>query len=357
MMMNDQDRTAMMGQTGPTQVIPGRPQPEPLADEDDGRRNRKIIITVAAVVIALLVLTWLAVTGAFTSATPKVAVPNVLGQPVAQAEVALNAQGLKSTRNPVPSSEEDTGKVIKTNPAAGIEVEKGSTVALDVGNGPAMVKVPSLIDLTPEQADGQLRQVGLTLAATQQQQVVTDPNKIGKVVAQNPLPLVDVKAGTPVQITVGVAPAKVKVPKAVGRTYDDAATDLKNLDLTPQRQDVDSDKPKGEVVDQNPAAGTEVNKGTTVTLQVSKGNQIQMPDLTGKTPDEAKAKLQQLGWNGTLNPAPIQAEKPNEVGKIVEQEPANGQTITSDQVINVKVGTPRGSGTTSTTTTTPTSGG
>ena len=357
-MVMAQERTTMLGgQTGPTQVIPGGPQPAPLVDDDDRGRRRKIIIAVAVVVVAVLVLTGLTLAGVFNSNPPKVTVPNVVGQQVGPAENALAEQGLKSTRNLVPSKEEETGKVIKTTPAADSQVDKGSTVTLDVGNGPATVQVPSLIDLSPDQADAQLRQAGLTLAANQQQQPVTDATKIGKIVAQNPLPLAAVPAGTQVQITVGVAQSKVKVKNVVGDPFDKAQANLQADDLTVQRLDVDSNKPKGEVVAQDPKANTEVNKGTTVTLQVSRGNQIQMPDLTGLTTDEAQAKLKDLGWNGTLNVAKTQADKPNEVGKIVEQDPANGQTITSDQTINVRVAEARGNQTTSaTSSTSPPSG-
>jgi eukaryotic-like serine/threonine-protein kinase len=348
MVMTDQDRTTMMGHTGPTEVIHGRPQPEAFVD-DDGRRSRKTVIAVAAVVIAVLVLTGMALAGVFNSDPPKVDVPNIVGQEVAQAEVALAELGLKSTRNLVPSSEEDAGKVVRTNPPPATEVDKGSTITLDVGNGPETVKVPSLIDLTPEQAEGQLRQAGLALAANQQQQVVSEETKIGKIVAQNPLPLVDVPAGTQIQITIGVAPSKVKIINVVGDSFEEAKNNLEAQDLVVQRQDVDSSKPRNEVTDQDPKANTEVNKGTTVTLQVSKGNQIQMPDITGDTVEEAKAKLQALGWSGTINEASTPAERPNDAGKIVEQEIAAGQQITSDQAINVKVAEARDNETTTTT--------
>jgi len=354
MVMTDQDRTAMMGQAGPTHVIPGRPQPEPL---DDGGRRRKIIIgVVAALTIGVLVLAGLAVAGVLNNDPPKVAVPDVVGQEVAQAELALAEQGLKSTRNPVPSPEESTGKVIQTTPTANSQVDKGSTITLDVGSGPATVKVPSLIDLTPEQAEAQLRQAKLALAATQQQQEVTDQTKIGKVVDQNPKPGADVQERTQVQITIGVAPSTVKVISVVGHTYDEAKANLEANGLKVQRQDVDSSKPKDEVVAQDPKANTEVSKGTTVTLQVSKGSQIQMPDITGDTVDQAKAKLQNRGWNGTIKATEVPS-KPNEAGKITEQEIPSGQPITSDQTINVFVGAQANNTTTPPTSTTTTGRG
>lgn len=130
---------------------------------------------------------------------------------------------------------------------------------------------------------------------------------------------------------------KVKVINVVGGLFDDAETNLKTQSLAVLRQDVDSAKRKGEVVAQDPEVNTEVNKGTTVILHVSKGNQIQMPDLIGKTLDEAIDKLHALGWNGRIYFGGISAERPDEVDKIVEQEIANGQAITSGQEIHLKV--------------------
>jgi eukaryotic-like serine/threonine-protein kinase len=273
----------------------------------------------------------------FNSDPPKVSVPNVVGQQVVQAENSLAEQGLKTARNLVAASEEDTGKVIQTNPPPDSEVEKGSLVTLDVGNGPETVKVPSLIDLTPEQAEGQLREAGLALAASQQQQVVEDEAKIGKIVAQNPPALADVPSGTQVQITIGVAPEKIRIISVVGDSFDEAKSNLESQGLVVQRQDVDGTAAQNEVVGQDPKAGTEVNKGATVTLQVSKGNQIKMIDLVGDSVAEARAKLQALGWTGTIEETEVPPEDPSDLNKIVEQEVAVDQPIAKDQTIRVKV--------------------
>ena len=341
MVMSEDERTTMMRQAGQTQVVPGRHRPESLADDEDDDGSRKAVIAVVALLtVAVLVLAGLALAGVFNSDPPQVGVPNVVGQEVAQAELALNELGLKSSRNLVASSEEERNKVIKTDPPPDSQVDRGSTVTLDVGNGPEQVKVPSVIDLTPSEAEGQLREAGLALAANQQQQVVEDESKVGKIVAQNPAALLEVPAGTQVQITVGVAPEKVKIVNVVGDSFDDAKSNLENQGLVVQRQDVDGSAAQGEVLGQDPKAGTEVNKGATVTLQVSKGNQIKMPDLVGDSVAQARAKLQALGWTGNIEETPVPPDGPGDVGKIVEQEVAKDQLIAKDQVIRVKVASP-----------------
>jgi eukaryotic-like serine/threonine-protein kinase len=341
LVMSDEERTTMLGAQGPTQVMPGRHRPETLADPgmDEDRRSRKgVIAVVALLVVAVLVLAGLALAGVFNGDPPRVAVPNIVGQQVAQAKNALAEQGLRSQENPVESTEEEVGKVIRTNPPPDTEVEQGTTVILDVGIGPKTVKVPPLIDLTPQQAEQQLKEVGLSLAANQQSQVVEDEAKIGKIVAQNPAPLIDVPAGTQVQITIGVAPEKVKVIRVVGDDFDTAKENLEAQGLVVQRVDVDSIEPLGRVVEQDPKPSTEVNKGATVTLKVSKGNQIKMPQIVGDTVEEATAKLQALGWTGTIEETEVPPEDPGDINHIMEQEVPTDQPIAKDAVIRVKVG-------------------
>ncbi|HET8642839.1 MAG TPA: Stk1 family PASTA domain-containing Ser/Thr kinase, partial [Pseudonocardiaceae bacterium] len=348
MVMSDEERTSMMRQTAPTHVIPGRHRPETLNEDDDGGSRKGVIAVVALLTVAVLALAALALAGVFSGDPPQVSVPDVVGQQVAQAELALNEQGLRTTRNLVASTEEQRGTVVRTDPAANTQVEKGSTVTLDVGNGPETAKVPSLIDLTPEQAEEQLKKAGLALAANQQQQVVEDEAKIGKVVAQNPAPLTDVTAGTQVQITIGVAPEKVKVISVIGDSFDEAKSNLEAQGLVVQRQDVDSPAAANEVVDQDPKAGAEVNKGATVTLKVSRGSQIKMPDIVGDDVETARQKLRDLGWDGTIEETPRPAEKPSDVGKILDQQIPKDQTIGKDQTIRVIVGSDEGQPTTTT---------
>ena len=52
----------------------------------------------------------------------------------------------------------------------------------------------------------------------------------------------------------------------------------------------------GKVIATDPAAGTEIEEGKTVKMYVSKGREkVDVPDLVGKTTDEATAALSALG--------------------------------------------------------------
>src|SRR5205085_458545 len=64
-----------------------------------------------------------------------VAVPNVVGIPVAQATAHLAAAGLTANRKPV-SSSKPAGTVVAQDPAAGSSTPRGSSVTLNVSSGP-----------------------------------------------------------------------------------------------------------------------------------------------------------------------------------------------------------------------------
>jgi serine/threonine-protein kinase len=100
------------------------------------------------------------------------------------------------------------------------------------------------------------------------------------------------------------------------------------------------------VITQNPNGG-QLAVGETITLTVSTGpenqNQIQMPILVGMTFDDAQAKLQSMGWTGTLKPQSDRNSKQPE-GTVTAQSVPPGTPITKDQAITVKVSEGNGGG-------------
>ena len=92
-------------------------------------------------------------------------VPDVYGQDYTLAQTTLKAQNFKITIEKQASSSVEAGKVIKTSPARGSEIESGGTIILYVATGEEIekVKVPNLIGMTMEEAKFALDEVGLEL--------------------------------------------------------------------------------------------------------------------------------------------------------------------------------------------------
>ena len=336
--MTDDERTTIIGATGPTHMIPGRHRPEAMIDDDDRGTRKGVIAAIALLAVGLVVLGALLLANVFGSTpTDTIAVPDVVGQQRAPAEGAVIAAGLRAKVVEVESSVDDVGKVVSTDPTSGAQVEQGATVTLNVGTGPGQVAVPDLAGKTIQEATALLQQAGLMLAATQDEEVVDDEKLVGKIIGQDPAAGTQAAPNTPVRVKIGIAPEKVNVIDVVGQSKNTAKSNLEAVGLVVNVVEVDSVEAKDRVLSQDPKAGTKLNKGATVTINVSKGNQIAMPDLDGLSVQQAQNKLQQLGWTGLFDQSQVSTGDPNEVNKIVNQEPAPGQPLSKDQTVKIQV--------------------
>ncbi|MBV8234126.1 MAG: PASTA domain-containing protein, partial [Acidimicrobiia bacterium] len=92
-------------------------------------------------------------------------VPNLAGQQFAPAAAALQQLGLTVARGPDGFSDTvPPGQVIGTAPAAGASVPRGATVTLTVSKGPDMVAVPDVGGQSVPAATTTLQQAGLQVA-------------------------------------------------------------------------------------------------------------------------------------------------------------------------------------------------
>jgi serine/threonine-protein kinase len=129
-----------------------------------------------------------------------VPVPDVTGQPYANAKSALEGQGFTVGRVDVPSDQAQ-GVVVASDPPPGSSVSKGARITLSVSKGPATTQVPDVTNQNEADATTILQQAGLTVAVITEP--VTDPSQDGIVISQDPAPGADAKAGEVVSIHVG----------------------------------------------------------------------------------------------------------------------------------------------------------
>ena len=110
-----------------------------------------------------------------------------------------------------------------------------------------------------------------------------------------------------------------------------------------------STKPKGIVLEQEPAAGVTAVRGTTVTLTVSSGvKPVVVPRVVGQTQGAAVQALTALGLKPVLQNVP--SDQP--AGTVVAQKPPAGKEVDKGAEVTVNVSTGTGQPTTTTTTTT-----
>ncbi len=94
------------------------------------------------------------------------------------------------------------GTVIRTDPAGGTMLDKGSTVTLIVSAGPEQVIVPSVTEKTEETARSELTTAGFKVEVKDQLIPPGDPDD-GRVLSQDPAGNTSADKGSTVTITVG----------------------------------------------------------------------------------------------------------------------------------------------------------
>jgi eukaryotic-like serine/threonine-protein kinase len=93
-------------------------------------------------------------------------VPNVIGQTLDQARAALEPIGLVVAQAPDEFSNDVlSGGIVRTDPAAGTEVPRGTTVTIVVSKGPDLVSFPAFPSLDLPTVQQVLSEAGLTIAS------------------------------------------------------------------------------------------------------------------------------------------------------------------------------------------------
>jgi serine/threonine-protein kinase len=128
-------------------------------------------------------------------------VPDVRGLSQVEATQRLANAGFRVSATSEPSSDVDAGNVIRTQPGAGSQAAKDSTVTIVVSSGPKQVSVPDVTGASQSSATSQLEGAGLKVSVN----TITSPGNVGKVISQDPSGGTKVNVGTTVTITVGAA--------------------------------------------------------------------------------------------------------------------------------------------------------
>jgi serine/threonine-protein kinase len=221
------------------------------------------------------------VTLTVSSGPGQVAVPSVDGLGEQKARARLTDLGLVADR--VVRQADDAvpeGRVIKTSPAAGQSVDRGSDVTLYVSSGPRQVSVPDVVGLTQQEAQQTLGNRGFQFSATEEGSDSADP---GTVLSQDPPAGTSTDPGALVALVVARAIPTVDVPDLTGQPGQAAADTLTAAGLEPRTslQDTTDPAEDGVVLDQRPAAGTQAKEGAPVRIFV--GRLVQTP-TTPTTP-------------------------------------------------------------------------
>lgn len=298
------------------------------------RRSAKAALAVVLVlVLAVSLFAW-----APWSSAPLVAVPKVTGLAANAAKANLEQAGFRVKELSEPSLEVAAGSATRTAPGNDVPTRKGSEVTLYVSSGPQRHPIPDLRGKSLKEATEALEKLGFTQIKPDK----TDSTVAmkDKVVRTSPTTGSDTAVNTTVVVFVGTGPKEVTIPDLVGQTEDQARKTLEQMGLDMVAVQGDSERPAGQVVSSSPGAGETVEAGSVVQVTISRGNQFVVPDLRGKTPDQARAALKSAGWEDntlTTTQRAVGLNSPLD-GKVVSQSPAAGSRMKKDESVSVVIG-------------------
>lgn len=256
-------------------------------EPNERQRSRRRAWIATLVIVTLLVLAsgglWLFNTVNRPAPAVKVQIPAVAEMTESAALQELYNADLKPK---IVRNQHDTvpkGIAIGTDPAAGVSLDPGAELVLNISEGPSAVKIPdSLPGKTEAAARDILRQSGLVGApSTTTANSATVP--AGIVITTSPAPGQMVGVGTSVELVVSTG--KVTVPELRGRTREEAETALKELGLVPNVIEVENGQVEaGRVTDQSDPVNAAVEQGKTVSIVVAKAPPPPPPPSPSPTP-------------------------------------------------------------------------
>src|SRR5262249_37697286 len=116
-------------------------------------------------------------------------------------------------------------------------------------------------------------------------------------ISTNPAAGALVAPGTEVTLVVSKGKAPITVPSVIGKSLQEAQQILQGLGLAVAVTQQDSDKPKDQVLAQDPVDGSGREKGQTTALTVSSGPPATpVPNVVGQPCGAAVAQLQAAGF-------------------------------------------------------------
>ncbi len=248
------------------------------------RINKALIIVGAIIGVLLLGLLFVFVIWPKISSSSQVEIPDVQGMTVAQAEKALENEGLEVSEETVEeaSDEIEEGKVIGTDPDIGEKVKKGSEVTLIISTGSDKIEIEDYTGENINDVKEELEAYGI--------KVITDTKDVASSegAEENIILEQDVEPGTLLgdgdTITLTIPNIYITYPDFTDGTYtlSDVKTFCTNnglsLDVTYSE---DASKTNGTITYQNMQAGTRVSSGANLRIIVIENTETATETDTG----------------------------------------------------------------------------
>jgi beta-lactam-binding protein with PASTA domain/predicted Ser/Thr protein kinase len=286
-------------------------------------------------VVALLVAGVAALVAYALTRPSDLAVPDVIGQNVDQANQVLDSKGFNVAIKAVPSGA-PRNQVVEQDPIptdrGGGKAEEGSTVTLSVSSGPAIVSVPTVANLSEAVATKRLETAGFRVST--QEQFSKSVHR-GLVIGTSPPAGTQLSTAQAVTLLISRGANTVTVPNVVGLDDQAALAALGNAGLSGTEVQRDSTEPQGKVLSQSPTAGKQVARGSQVTIFASTGA-ITVPSVIGQTRKAAVTALKKAGFVPAVTEE--NTTDPTQIGVVISEFPPGGSRGQRGDTVTISVG-------------------
>jgi serine/threonine-protein kinase len=338
------------GQAAPRTIPNPKPRPSRLPDRPGGavaeaperrraRQRRRALVGVLATLalFAAIAIGYVVVSRAINPfGTNPVALANVVGTPLADAERKIEAAGLRYTVVAVPSDSAPADRVLRQDPAPSASLPARALVTLYVSNGLPRVELIDVRQYSSDDAERYLRNAKLVPKLSE----VYDASPRGTVLSQHPSAGTTVPIHSLVALVISKGPEPVDVPELVSLDVSGAqrAVAARHLKLAISERDPSDEIPADDVLSQDPVAGTPLEPGSTINVVISSGPaQINLPDVGGKVVDDAQAILTQAGVQTNIE---YLVDTSSPVGTVLKEDPDAGTSVRKGSAVTLDVAVP-----------------
>ena len=247
---------------------------------DEGKKKSKRNVVIGVVVALLAVIGIVAAAMALGGNQEMVNVPDVSNKPIAEARSELQAAGFTiGTETEVYNPDVEAGNVVSTDPAAGVQAAKGSSVNITISKGTEQVTVPDLRGMSADEAQRVLASYGLN--GQQGDTVFSDDVEENRVAQQDIAAGTTAYKGDTITFHLSKGPETASVPNVQGLDFETARDRLEAAGFTVSLQWRDDSAAVNTVIRQS-VTGT-AKLGTTITLTISNGPAEEDETNTGNT--------------------------------------------------------------------------
>ncbi|MDO5715122.1 MAG: Stk1 family PASTA domain-containing Ser/Thr kinase [Tissierellia bacterium] len=264
--------------------------------------------------------------------------PNFVGETKEKVELEADALGVNLDIAFDEDKEKSDNEILAQDPVADTEVEKGSTVKVIINNLPDSVTVPSVVNMTLDEAKEMLKDHNLSLGKVDYE--FSDDVEEDKIISQNPNAGYDIAKDQTVSIV--ISKGEDSTPWSMlalrGISEEKAKATLKKAGMKVkieygETNDVD----EGQVYKQSVDVGSPLQKGDEVTLWISTGAPTGSLDLDDEKDNDINNKdndnEEESSSNIPTKTVKVQVPDDGQRHRVVAKRVVNSRGNTVDTVV------------------------